>query len=71
MMILLLGFIVCLLVVFVASTLVIERVAKAKAELNELRAWKHEQQRIREEMRRISEAQSDYAWRRNKQMVMY
>lgn len=58
------GFVVSLLVVFALSTYVIGKVEERKAELNELRAWKTEQQR------RAAAAQRDRAWRGNKQMVM-
>jgi hypothetical protein len=59
-----LGFVVSLPVVFAISTFVIGKVEKSRAELNELRAWKTEQQR------RVAAAQRDRAWRANKQMVM-
>jgi hypothetical protein len=65
MMIPILGFIVSLLFVFSVSMLVIAKVQKTKAELSELRAWRLEHQR------RLAAAQSDRAWRGNKQMVMY
>jgi hypothetical protein len=65
MMIPLVGFVVSLSVVFTVSTFAIGRLEKAKVELNELRAWKDEQQR------RHAAAQIDSAWRGNKQMVMY
>lgn len=58
------GFVVSLLVVFALSTYVIGKVEKRMAELNELRAWKYEQQL------RSAAAQRDRAWRGNKQMVM-
>lgn len=65
MMIPFLGFVVSLLLVFGVSMFVIGKVQRTKAELNELRAWRLEQQR------RLAAAQSDRAWRGNKQMVMY
>jgi hypothetical protein len=60
-----LGFVGCLLVVFTLSTFVIGKLERAKTELNELRAWKDDQQRL------LAAAQSDRAWRGNKRMVMY
>lgn len=59
-----LGFVVSLPVVFAVSTFVIGKLEKRMTELNELRAWKYEQQL------RHAAAQNDRAWRGNKQMVM-
>jgi hypothetical protein len=58
------GFVVSLLVVFALSTYALGKLEKRKAELNELRAWKYEQQR------QLAAAKSDRSWRGNKQMVM-